>query len=381
MKTAMMKHNAVLLVGLLVGTWNVEMRKANSAPIPETMVRIPAGEFMMGDVTGDTLSNNDEYPVHPVYVSDFYIDKYEVSKALWDSVYDWATNHGYSLISRRFDKPSNHPMSGITWYDAIKWCNARSEMGGIRPAYFTDINLSVVYRTGVTTPYVSWATGFRLPTEAEWEKAARGGQQGRRFPWSESDLITHNLANYDSNYRYSYDVSITRGYHPDYDEGDTPYTSPVGSFPANSYGLYDCAGNVSEWCWDWVLYDYSKNFGYVDPKGSPSGFSRSLRGGTYRSRASSIRVSARGNFNPTYPYDWHGFRVAMTKIPEWCIATTPQPVYNDCPIKEDGKNSLIVVVHGRIEKKGGQTEPPNPDWVDEMTNAITSYLSAKGSHD
>ena len=130
----------------------------------------------------------------------------------------------------------------------VKWCNARSEKEGLAPCYHTDVARTAVYRTGrvdVTNDMVNWsANGYRLPTEAEWEKAARGGLVGRRFPWG--DQITHSLANYSSDSIYPYDTSPTRGYHPDYQAGGAPYTSPVGNFAANGYGLYDMAGNVYE---------------------------------------------------------------------------------------------------------------------------------------
>jgi sulfatase modifying factor 1 len=152
---------------------------------------------------------------------------------------------------------------------------------------------------------VNWSGGYRLPTEAEWEKAARGGASGQRFPWG--DTITHSRANYSSSTSYAYDVSPTRGYHPTFNDGVYPYTSPVGYFAANGYGLYDMAGNVWEWCWDWYGTPYGQP-GTTNPTGPASGSGRVLRGGSWNGSAGNARCANRLNDYPDYAYDDLGFR-------------------------------------------------------------------------
>ena len=146
------------------------------------------------------------------------MDKYEVTKTLWDTVYQWATNHDYSFEWGALGKAANHPVHTVTWYDAVKWCNARSEKEGRTPAYYTSAAQTTVYRSGevnVDNTWVKWNAGYRLPTEAEWERAARGGSSAHRFPWADADTITHIRANYFSMAVYLYDVSSTRGQPPD----------------------------------------------------------------------------------------------------------------------------------------------------------------------
>jgi len=231
------------------------------------MVLIPAGEFKMGSNDSD-----DEKPVHTVYLGEFYIDKYEVTNEQYKKFVK-ATGHrepeGYRYVNKDRFKPwsdpnfnkDNQPVVCVSWEDA----NA----------------------------YAYWA-GERLPTEAEWEKSARGGLVGKKYSWG--DTLTHDDANY---------------YSGTGDKDRWKYTAPVGSFSPNGYGLCDMAGNVCEWCADWYDGDYYANSPKQNPKGPSSGIElRVFRGGSWDNfNVNFLRVASRGfEFNPTDVNDNVGFR-------------------------------------------------------------------------
>ena len=264
------------------------------------MMLIPGGSFLMGSTFAE-----EEFPervTHQVTVSAFYMDKYLVTRSRWYEVASCPTCTGY-VFNVAGGKGSNHPVHSITWYDAVKWCNARSQMDGLKPCYYTNAALTEIYKAGEIEPYVDWnANGYRLPTEAEWEKAARGGLSGNRFPWGNE--IRHTNANYysDTDRFPLYDFSPTSSYHPVYNDGAMPYTSPVGSFASNNLGLFDMAGNISQWCWDWFdgYWYYNTNATEANTRGpvDPSGL-RVLRGGSWDNYANKARAAARDNGVPS----------------------------------------------------------------------------------
>ncbi len=271
---------------------------------PQGMVWIDGGEVELGQV-GVAV------PVHTNFVSGFWMDEMEVTKAQWAEVYAWAITNDYIFLSAGAGKASNHPVQMVSWYDSVKWCNARSEMAGLTPCYYTDPAYSTLYKTNyyysdVMNSWVNWsANGYRLPTEAEWEKAARGGRQRKLFPWG-GDTIQHARANYNATNSHAYDTSPTQGYHPAYNDEVPPYTSPVGSFPANGYGLHDMAGNVQEWCWDWDgSYSAASE---TNSRGPAVGASRVLRGGVWGSSAVYARCAHRFSAAAASEFNSMGFR-------------------------------------------------------------------------
>ena len=269
---------------------------------------IPSGSFLMGNADTNMTPRPAESPVHEVAVSALYIDKYEVRKVLWDEVRSWASTNGYSDMAACTATGGDHPAQTLTWYDCVKWCNARSEKEHLVPVYCGDSAKTNVYRTGtrdVEDSFVKWdANGYRLPTEAEWEKAARGGLVGNHFPWpSTSITYTSDIDGSKANYSGSGDAYET------VDPSDTE-TTPVGYYDGtqpgadmtNGYGLYDTAGNVSEWCWDW--YDasyysaYPANAWPADPAGPASGSTRIVRGGNWKNAVGALRCSYRFAYDP-----------------------------------------------------------------------------------
>jgi formylglycine-generating enzyme required for sulfatase activity len=181
----------------------------------------------------------------------------------------------------------------VDWYDSVKWSNARSQQAGLTPVYYTDAGLTLIYTNGdyPTTVFANWtANGYRLPTEAEWEKAARGGLSGQRFPWG--NIITENLADYQASpSSYSYDLGPYTGYNTNFNSGSA-YTSPVGYFAANGYGLYDMAGNLFAWCWDWYGTPYGQPTN-TNPTGPATGSNRVVRGGAWTDYADGERCASR----------------------------------------------------------------------------------------
>ncbi len=280
-----------------------------ASTVPPGMVLIPAGAFTMGNSVAADADITNAAPVSTT-VSAFYMDVTEVTLSQWQSVYYWATSNGYTFAAGAGKGP-NHPVQTVTWYDVVKWCNARSEQAGKVPVYYTGDAQTTIYKTGnvnVTNAQVKWtANGYRLPTEAEWEKAARGGRNGQRFPWG--NTITQNLANYSGNTAsLSYDLG-PNGYNAIGSiGGTTPATSPVGTFAANGYGLSDMAGNVLEWCWDWYGTPYA---GGTDPHGATTGSGRVLRGGDWFYNADNARCAYRSNLIPDVAGYLIGFRAVL----------------------------------------------------------------------
>jgi sulfatase modifying factor 1 len=287
---------------------------------PPGMALIPAGSFTLGNFIVNNFYNTsandtditDANPTN-VYVSAFYMDVNLVSSNQWAAVYSYATGQGYTFNQAGSAKAGNHPIETVEWYDSVAWCNARSVQAGLKPCYFADAGLTQVYTNATgTSVYLNMANnGYRLPTEAEWEKAARGGLTGNRFPWG--NFITESQANYYAlPASYSYDLAPYSGYNANFDTGSLPYTSPVGSFAPNGYGIYDMVGDVFEWCWDWYAAPPypagSPYLGGANPTGAATGNFRVSRGGSWNDSAVDARCAHRGSNAPFNAVSGIGFR-------------------------------------------------------------------------
>ncbi len=239
------------------------------------MIFVQGGTFQMGDHIGD--GESDELPLHDVTVSDFYIGKFEVTQEDWESVMGSNPSHDFGV-------GPNHPVYYVSWYSAVEYCNALSNLQGLDTCYT------------INGADVSWdysKNGYRLPTEAEWEYAARGG------------------VNHIDNYKYSGTTDSLDDYAW-FDSNSGPTTHEVGTKLPNQLGIYDMSGNLWEWCWDWYG-DYSPN-AQTNPSGSESGIERIRRGGNWGYDAYNCRVSNRYDYDPSTSSLINGFR--LTRIAE-----------------------------------------------------------------
>jgi sulfatase modifying factor 1 len=242
------------------------LRWTPSAPSP-----VPA----MITVQGGTLPESSQ--LAGVAVSTFQIGKYEVTWDEWQEVRDWAVTNGYiDLAGVGAGSAGDHPVRRVNWYDVVKWMNAKSEKEGLVPVY--QVN-GVVYRTGDTAPTLqAEENGYRLPKDAEWEWAARGGALSQGYIYSGSDDVNAVAWYADNSSGSAVDLNDGRG------------TWPVGQKVANELGIYDMSGNVSEWCEEVV---YHRGGSWINSSGLAAVADRrsSSRGPTLRVNSLGFRLA------------------------------------------------------------------------------------------
>jgi sulfatase modifying factor 1 len=221
------------------------------------LVVIPAGWFWMGSESGQ----ENERPVHRVWIDSFYLAACQVTNA----EYDRFLNATASDVPPLWNDPNfNHPeqpVVAISWFDAVTYSEWLSAIGGRK---------------------------YRLPTEAEWERAARGGVEGNLFPWG--DGPAESLSNYAQRWKTG--------------------PEPVARCAPNGFGLYDICQNVHEWCSDWYQPDYYANSLERNPRGPEAGERRASRGGSWRHHIKVTRCAARSSIPPQFRYADYGFRLA-----------------------------------------------------------------------
>jgi formylglycine-generating enzyme required for sulfatase activity len=245
---------------------------ATERPVIGAMIPVKGGTFTMGSPASE-LSREDDEAQHQVTVSGFSIGKYEVTQREYQAL--MGTNPSSF-------KGDNLPVENVSWFDAVRYCNARSQQEGLAPAY--TINKETV----------TWnrsANGYRLPTEAEWEYACRAGTV---TAYNTGNAITASQARYNTN----------------------TVTMP-GSFAPNAWGLYDMHGNVREWCWDWYnrLYvGYYNSESKTDPQGRSFGENRIVRGGSWKDAGLYLRSAIRTSTTPSSLSNTVGFRVVRSGL-------------------------------------------------------------------
>jgi formylglycine-generating enzyme len=277
-----------------------------------TLVELPGGSFTMGSTDADAEAADGEGPIHIVDVAPFFLSAHAVSNddfAAFVAATNWVTDaerYGWSFVfagQLPDDFPDTRSVVGATWWQQVfgaEWNHPEGpqsdlEGRGRHPVVHTSWRDAVAYCT--------WAGG-RLPSEAEWEFAARGGHKQRIFPWGD-DLEPNGI----------HMMNVFQG---DFPSGNScadgfAATAPVDAFAPNDYGLYNMTGNVWEWCNDWFAAAYYRNSPRANPPGPSLGTNRVMRGGSYLCHASycrRYRVAARSSNEPDSSTGNLGFRVA-----------------------------------------------------------------------
>ena len=242
--------------------------------IPTGFVLVEGGSFTMGSPSDESGRDPDEGPHENVTISSFIIAKHAVTQSLYQTV----TNTNPS----QFTGNSNRPVDSVSWYKAVAFCNAMSDRDGLDRVYTIDGRNVTMDRT---------KNGYRLPTEAEWEFAARGGNASNGYLYSGSNDVN------------------TVGW---YGDNSNNTTHAVGLKSDNELGLYDMSGNVGEWCWDWYSFvlDYASQTDPVSPV--ESGSYRIVRGGSWSFFAKLLRVASRTSTAPGSGDEYVGFRLVLS---------------------------------------------------------------------
>ena len=236
-------------------------------------------------VQGGTFNNGKA----DMTVSSFRMSQYEITMEQFVAV------TGLANPSSSFTSVVNGPVQNVNWYHALVFCNKLSAAEDLTPVYsIGGTTNTTIWGTIPTSNSITWnavtadwsATGYRLPTEAEWQFAARGGNSSNNYTYAGSNTI-------DGVAWYTFNSSNT--------------THPVGTKTANELGLYDMGGNVWEWCWDW--YGSYPGTAQTDYRGAASGTYRVNRGGSWFGSAAFCSVAWRGDNGPDDRYNWFGFRV------------------------------------------------------------------------
>jgi len=273
------------------------------------LISVPAtAGYPMG---WDEFISGHEDPAHTVSLSAFRIGKFEVTCELWMGVKTWADANGYimndGVQGDGMDRTDQHPVTDIHWKDCVAWCNAYSEKEGLTPVYYTSSAQTGLYKDASTDGHgnigsdcVNWsADGFRLPTEAEWEFAARYIDGTNVSPGDKH-----------SGYNLFPDIDDCAWFR----DNSHLSTEPVSQLQANSLGAYDMSGNVYEWCWDWYDGDYYSDSPTNNPRGPAVGVYRIHRGGSWGESSTAIYayVAHRGAWYPHTRSLSGGFRICRS---------------------------------------------------------------------